>query len=166
VVAYDRPVRAKLGAVLFIGMAVVAVPVAAQVKDGGPGSDRLRGTAKADQLFGRGGPDVLLGRSGKDKLRGAAGDDELKGAKGRDRLIGGGAADVLIGGKGRDTLNPGKGEDGVNMRDGVELSAPGRDVIRARDGSPDQISCGDGNDRAFVDEFEDGVYNCEELIEP
>jgi serralysin len=159
-------VRVKLGALLVVGMVAIAAPVVAQVKDGGPGSDRLRGTGKADQLFGRGGADVLVGRGGRDKLRGAAGGDELKGAKGRDRLIGGAAADVLIGGKGRDTLNPGKGEDGVNMRDGVELTAPGRDVIRARDGSPDQISCGQGNDRAFVDEVEDGVYDCEELIEP
>jgi Ca2+-binding RTX toxin-like protein len=159
-------VRVKLGAALFAGMVVLAVPVAAQIKDGGPGNDRLRGTAKADELSGRGGSDVLLGRNGKDKLRGGAGDDELKGAKGRDRLLGGGAADVLIGGRGRDTLNPGKGEDGVNMRDGVELKAPGRDVIRARDGAADQISCGAGNDRAFVDEVEEGVYDCEELIEP
>ena len=77
-----------------------------------------------------------------------------------------GLTDVLIGGRGRDTLNPGRGRDGVNMRDGVELAAPGRDVIRARDGAADQISCGAGRDRAFVDEVEDGVYDCEELIEP
>jgi Ca2+-binding RTX toxin-like protein len=159
-------VRVILGALLVVGTVAVAAPVAAVVKSGGAGSDRLRGTAKADELKGRGGSDQLLGRSGRDKLRGGSADDEIKGAKGRDRLLGGGGADVLIGGKGRDTLNPGKGEDGVNMRDGVELGSPGHDVIRARDGAPDQISCGAGNDRAFVDEVEEGVYDCEELVEP
>jgi Ca2+-binding RTX toxin-like protein len=141
-------VRVKLGALLLVGTIAVAVPVAAQVKDGGAGSDRLRGTQGADKLNGRGGPDILKGRGGK------------------DRLIGGDGGDVLIGGKGPDTLNPGKGADGVNMRDGLELKAPGRDVIRARDGAADQISCGEGNDRAFVDEVEEGVYDCEEVIEP
>jgi hypothetical protein len=141
-------VRVKLGALFLAGTIVVAVPVAAQVKNGSAGNDRLRGTQKADKLAGRAGSDLLRGRRGK------------------DRLLGGRGADVLIGGRGRDTLNPGKGRDGVNMRDGVELAAPGRDVIRARDGAVDQISCGAGRDRAFVDEVEDGVYDCEELIEP
>ena len=140
--------RVKLGVLLFAGTIAVAVPVAAQVKNGGAGSDVLRGTRGADKLAGRGGPDELRGRGGK------------------DRLLGGGGDDVLVGGKGRDTLNPGKGQDGVNMIAGVEQRAPGRDVIRARDGAPDQISCGEGNDRAFVDEVEDGVYDCEEVIEP
>jgi hypothetical protein len=137
-----------LGVVLAVGMVMAAVPVAAQVEKGGAGSDRLRGTQGRDKLFGRAGADELRGRSGK------------------DRLLGGGGDDVLIGGKGRDTLNPGKGQDGVNMIDGVEQAAPGRDVIRARDGAPDEISCGEGNDRALVDEVEDGVYDCEEVIEP
>jgi RTX calcium-binding nonapeptide repeat (4 copies) len=141
-------VPVKLGAVLFVGVIAIAVPVAAQVKEGGPGNDALRGTAKADKLFGRGGADALKGRGGK------------------DRLLGGGGADLLVGGRGRDTLNPGKGVDGVNMRDGAPIAAPGRDVIRARDGSTDQINCGDGRDRVFMDEVEDGVYDCEELIEP
>lgn len=158
--------RVKLGALLLVGIAVYAAPVAAQVEVGGPGPDTLKGTSNGDELSGRGGDDTLRGRGGNDKLRGGSGDDELKGAKGRDRMIAGGGDDVLIGGKGRDTLNPGKGVDGVNMIDGVELPSPGPDVIRARDGAADQISCGDGKDKAFVDVEEEGVYDCETVIEP
>ncbi|HEX6117062.1 MAG TPA: calcium-binding protein [Solirubrobacterales bacterium] len=158
--------RAKLGALLVAGTVVFAAPVVAQVKDGGPGPDTLKGTPKDDELSGRGGDDTLRGLAGDDKLSGGAGDDELKGSKGKDRIRGGGASDVLIGGKGKDTLNPGKGEDGVNMRDGVELASPGADVIRARDGAPDQISCGDGDDKAIVDAEEEGVYDCETVVEP
>ncbi len=52
------------------------------------------------------------------------------------------------------------------MRDGVQLSAPGDDVIYARDGGNDEINCGAGNDVAIVDANEDGVYDCEEVREP
>jgi uncharacterized protein YodC (DUF2158 family) len=40
------------------------------------------------------------------------------------------------------------------------------DVIDARDGGPDMIICGRGDDRAIVDAVEDGVYDCEEVDEP
>jgi Ca2+-binding RTX toxin-like protein len=159
-------VRVRLGALLVAGIVAVAAPVAAQDQRGGAGPDDLKGTAQADDLAGRGGADSLRGRGGNDRLRGGAGDDELVGAKGGDRVLGGGGADVLVGGRGRDTLNPGHGQDGVNMRDGVELASPGPEIIRARDGEPDQISCGAGNDKVFVDEVEDGVYDCETVIEP
>jgi hypothetical protein len=165
-VIYDPLVRVTLGALLVAGMVAFAAPVVAQVEGGGPGPDTLKGTPQADKLSGRGGADTLRGLAGDDKLTGGAGDDELKGSKGKDRLKGGGARDVLIGGKGKDRLDPGKGEDQVNMREGVELAAPGSDVIRARDGSLDQISCGDGNDKAIVDAEEEGVYDCERLVEP
>ncbi len=158
--------RVKLGVLLVAGIAAIAAPVAADQSAGGPGPDTLKGTKGADDLSGRGGNDVLRGVKGKDKLRGGSGDDELKGSKGKDRLLAGSGADILIGGKGKDTLNPGSGEDGVNMRDGVELASPGPDVIKARDGEPDQISCGDGNDKAIVDAEEEGVYDCETVVEP
>jgi len=147
-VIYDPLVRVLLGVLVVAGMVAFAAPVAAEVLSGDGGRDNLKGTPGADRLNGRGGADTL---------RGLAGDD---------RLVAGGGDDVLIGGKGKDKLNPGKGEDGVNMRDGVELASPGADVIRARDGSPDQISCGDGKDKVFVDSEEEGVYDCETVIEP
>lgn len=103
---------------------------------------------------------------GPDRLVGTKGADELKGLRGRDVLIGGAGRDVLIGGKGADVLRGGPGRDSLNMRAGVELAAPGRDRIDARDGGQDEINCGAGRDKAIVDAFEDGVYNCEKVIEP
>ena len=106
------------------------------------------------------------GGAGADTLHGTSGDDTLKGLGGRDHLIGGPGADVLIGGKGPDKLRGGQGHDSFNMRDGVEVPAPGKDRIDARDHNPDEINCGDGVDVAIVDGVEDGVYDCEKVKEP
>lgn len=108
----------------------------------------------------------VVGTKGPDRLVGTKGADRLKGLAGRDLLIGGAGRDLLIGGKGADVLRGGPGRDGFNMRAGVELAAPGRDRIDARDGGQDEINCGAGRDKAVVDAFEDGVYNCEKVIEP
>jgi hypothetical protein len=112
--------------------------VAAVTEHGGGGDDRLVGGAGADELRGRGGADLLIGRRG---------------------------ADLLIGGAGPDRLRGGPGRDGFNIRDGVELAAPGDDRIEARDGRRDEISCGAGDDVAVVDLAEDGVYDCEQVRE-
>jgi Ca2+-binding RTX toxin-like protein len=106
------------------------------------------------------------GTQGHDRLVGTKGADELDGRAGADLLIGGSGNDVLIGGTGRDTLRGGPGRDGFNMRAGEELPAPGGDRISARDGTADEINCGGGNDTAIVDAVEDGVYNCERVLEP
>ena len=107
------------------------------------------------------------GDNGRDRLVGTRGDDTLKGLGGRDALIGGKGADVLIGGKGDDLLRGGPGRDGFNMQNGVQLAAPGRDKIDARDAGPDAINCGAGEDDvAIVDALEDGVYDCEVVREP
>lgn len=45
-------------------------------------------------------------------------------------------------------------------------AARGRDLIRARDGSPDFINCGRRRDVAYVDRVEEGVYNCERVVRP
>ena len=42
----------------------------------------------------------------------------------------------------------------------------GRDVIKARDGTPDVINCGPGKDVAYVDRVEDGVFDCERVLVP
>jgi Ca2+-binding RTX toxin-like protein len=106
------------------------------------------------------------GTSGDDKLSGTKHADVLKGLAGNDKLIGGRGSDRLIGGKGNDKLNGGPGRDEFNMNAGVQLSAPGNDVIDARDGGKDEINCGSGTDVAIVDASEDGVYDCEEVREP
>ena len=106
------------------------------------------------------------GTAHADHLTGTKGDDLLEGLKGKDVLRGGGGRDVLIGGGGPDSLYGDGGHDSFNIRDGVEVAARGRDRIYARDGHPDEISCGAGRDLAVVDQVEDGVYDCEVVIEP
>ena len=106
------------------------------------------GTKEADHLLGTKGDDLLDGRGGGDVLIGGDGDD---------RLIGGGGRDVLRGGPGRDQFNTAAG---------VELPSPGADRIVARDGGLDEISCGAGRDVAIVDGDEDGIYDCERVLEP
>jgi hypothetical protein len=60
----------------------------------------------------------------------------------------------------------GAGRDEFNAVDGKPVGGQGRDVIRARDGRPDVVNCGPGRDVAYVDRVEDGVFNCERVVEP
>ena len=122
-----------------LGLCILAAAASAVTRHGGPGADRMVGTASSDTL---------------------------RGLEGHDTLLGGRGADVLIGGHGRDHLVGGDGHDGFNMRNAVAVAAPGRDRIDARDGGRDEINCGDGNDLAIVDAVEDGVYDCEVVREP
>lgn len=119
------------------GAAIVAVALLVAPAS----ADRVRGTPKDDRLHGG---------SRADLVNGLAGDDRLAGRKGRDVLKGGIGLDLLVGGKAFDRM----------------LGGPGDDVIRARDGMADLIECGGGVDRAIVDGTEDGVFDCEEVIEP
>jgi hypothetical protein len=96
---------------------------------------RLVGTKKANYLPGGGRDDTLIGRGGNDTLVGGAG---------RDTLIGGPGNDVLDGGTGPDKLYGG----------------PGSDTLLSADGERDRVDCGDGEDRAIVDQL-DVVENCE-----
>jgi Ca2+-binding RTX toxin-like protein len=155
-----------LAVILGIVMAAGAL-VLARTLSGDARANRLVGTNGPDRISGRGGPDRIIGRKGRDRIRGGRGPDVLRGGKGRDKLRGGRGRDILIGGPGRDVLRGGAGPDLINMKaDGAEVAARGNDLIRARDGASDQISCGAGRDRAIVDRVEDGVYDCEEVIAP
>ena len=89
--------------------------------DGGPGNDRIRGSALSEKLMGgpgndiiSGGPcdaDILEGGPGNDKLTGGPNDDILRGGPGNDRLFGGPGDDQLFGGPGRDRLVGGPGRN-------------------------------------------------------
>ena len=107
-----------------------------------------------------------IGTQKGDRLVGTKANDTLEGRNGADNLIGKGGRDVLIGGGGKDRLQGDGGRDEFNMLNGEALPAPGRDRIYARDGHPDSINCGAGNDLAVVDDVEDGVYDCETVKEP
>jgi Ca2+-binding RTX toxin-like protein len=94
---------------------------------GGPGEDRLRGSAGPDTLDGGRGDDRLTGKAGNDLIVGGPGEDFLDGDVGRDRLLGGpgadrldgddsprkGGRDILIGNADRDTLVTGNSGDDV-----------------------------------------------------
>lgn len=56
------------------------------------------------------------------------------------------------------------GSDGSGYQ--VISGTPGDDVIDARNGHPDTIDCGAGNDTVTVDRSEDGVFDCETVITP
>jgi Ca2+-binding RTX toxin-like protein len=121
------------------------VDVDVEALTGGPGPNRLVGSAADNQLDGARGPDVLLGGDGADRLDGGAldeaaddldggpgpdaldggpGDDRLAGAAGNDRLDGGGGNDVVDGGLDDDQVNGSAGDDtlrdlaGANTLDG------------------------------------------------
>jgi hypothetical protein len=57
------------------------------------------------------------------------------------------------------TISGGSGYEVIN-------GTAGNDVIRAQDGGPDTIDCGAGDDTAYVDRSEDGVYDCETVVTP
>jgi hypothetical protein len=149
--------------------------------DGGFGDDALDGGAGDDVLTANLGADLYRGGSGIDGVTYAAytapvtvsvgagandgqvgenddvaGDVErIDGGSGGDVLAGSGANDLLYGGLGPDTLDGGGGAD-------VLVGGGDDDVIAARDGIADLISCGDGSDRATVDQ-RDAADSCEAL---
>jgi hemolysin A len=140
--------------------------VAAKTIRGNSKGQVLKGTKHADRIYGRRGDDLIKGKKGRDRLFGNAGNDTLLGGKAKDKLKGGPGQDVILGGKGNDRIRGGDGENQLNMVDGVEQGSPGNDVINARNGKPDEIDCGAGNDTVYVDRAEDGVYDCEKVITP
>ena len=147
--------------------------------DGGDGDDRiagdgsLAGGAGDDALRGIGPGAVLDGGPGNDSVAEDAsaspaaatvgsGPIVLRGGPGDDAVGPGGSGDVpalLDGGDGNDTLwalargdvAPGPGVDQVGDRlDG----GAGNDTFRTRDGEVDRITCGDGEDRALLDQVD------------
>jgi Ca2+-binding RTX toxin-like protein len=140
--------------------------VAAKTIKGGSKGEVLKGTKRADRIYGGRGDDLIRGKRGRDKLFGNRGDDTLEGGKGKDKLRAGKGDDVLSGGRGNDRLRGGRGPDEFNMRDGVQQGSPGNDVINARNGQLDEIDCGAGVDKVIVDAAENGVFDCEKVVEP
>ncbi|KAA0268340.1 MAG: hypothetical protein EDQ89_11280 [Acidobacteria bacterium] len=146
-------------------MAVVAA--AAQLAAAaGVGHRPIVGTDRGETLTGTRGPDRIMGRGGEDRIVAGARGDTVFGGRGHDVVRGGRGGDELVGGPDGATAIGGSGRDGFNMRSGVAVAGGGRDVIRARDGRPDEINCGRGEDVAYVDRVEDGVYDCERVIAP
>jgi hypothetical protein len=151
---------------------------------------RIDGTRRSDVLTGTDLSDVISGRRGNDRISGLDWADTLLGGPGNDRILGGPREseydpDSIDGGPGNDELDGGRapqseyrGDDDVILgRSGADVlrggpgrdtldGGPGNDTIRARDGERDEIRCGPGRDRAFVDERDHVARGCESVRRP
>ena len=110
----------------------------------------LAAPALARIIKGTPGDDRLIGSKNGDKLFGKGGDDILRSAEGGDLVVGNKGADFIKAGNGFDEVRGGRG----------------RDEIHVRDGKPDQVDCGPGDDLLIADESEDGVVDCEDVQVP
>ena len=119
--------------------------------------DLLRGTSEGDVIRGLGGNDTILanpgdrgpvyyGRADADFVDAGPGNDVVFAGRGQDVVHGGSGNDRLYGGPGPDRLY---GGDGLDVLDGGPYydrfaGGAGDDLILARDGLRDRISCGPG----------------------
>ena len=122
---------------LFLAICVV-LGVATYV--GGANAAVINGTAADDFLVGTSGNDSIYGKGGKDELHGKDGSDLLVGGRGRDLLEGAGGADSLLGGRGDDVLYAWGPVSGI-----------------------DYVSCGDGDDWAYVGPLDSAASSCEHV---
>ena len=81
-----------------------------------------------------------------------------------DGAIGGAAADRLVGGKHNERLDGREGNDVLQGNTGRDelTGGGGDDALLARDGEPDRVDCGEGTDRAVVDQY-DEILGCERI---
>jgi hypothetical protein len=131
----------SLVAVLIAGVLVALAPAA--------GASPVGLDVCASGQHGGLDADVLRGTDADDRIRGNAGDDRLFGGRGADCLRGGLHRDLLVGGPGQDLL----------------VGGPGDDTIRARDGEPDTVECGSGQDFVKADPG-DALVDCESINDP
>lgn len=128
-----------------------SIPVSA---DGGPGDDEITGDGGDDTLHGGPGNDTITGYGGDDTIYGDDGDDDLAGSSGND---------TIDGGPGLDTING----DGQGDSDWIAAGLRyGNDLLVARDGELDRLSCEGGRDVAVVDRGLDNVAaDCETVAD-
>lgn len=123
------------------------------VLDGGAGDDQINAGGDAVTIDGGPGLDVLGGTGGNDTIRGGDDKDEISGNPGNDRLFGDGGDDNIQGGGGDDEVTGGAGSDTLSG-DAGSTAHPGNDMIEARDGERDTVSCDFGADVANVDSLD------------
>ena len=140
----------------------------------GTGDDTLDGGAGADLFVGGDGRDVADFGSRTDALTITLDNLANDGAPGEkdnvtddiEAVQGGSARDTLNGSDGRETLRGGAEGDAIDGGDAADVldGEAGDDVIAARDGAPDTITCGAGNDMVNAD-FDDTVADDCELVD-
>lgn len=121
---------------------------------GTPGPDRLRAFSRATRVWGLGGADALLGSYTRAScLIGGRGNDFLALNAGGGVAFGQAGSDVLVGSYFGDILDGGRGLDAIT-------ALGGDDKIASRDGNPEVVWCGDGDDIVKGDRV-DVLIGCE-----
>ena len=175
---------AAAGVVVDLGSGVVS-------QDGDGGQDTLanienvNGSALGDSITGDGNDNVINGGSGDDRLIGGGGNDLISGGNGDDFLAGNGGNDLLDGGSGVDMVDYSAaaagvvvdlgsgvvsqdgdgGQDTLANIENVNGTAQG-DFIAARDGLPEGITCGGGEDSVIADAIDVVAADCEQVALP
>ncbi len=129
---------------------VMAGTASAAFIRGTSGDDAIVGTPTADVIYAKAGDDKVRGGDGADFIDAGPGNDVVHGGSGADMIYGGDGNDVLYGGRGADRLYGGRGDDTL--------------YALANDNQRDYLDCGPGNDTAWVNVAERGLYrieNCE-----
>ncbi|HEX8204459.1 MAG TPA: calcium-binding protein [Solirubrobacteraceae bacterium] len=154
------------------------VTLGGDADDGRPGEgDDVRGVerltmSKGGRFVGTDAAEyVKLHQVGDDgELIGLGGDDELRGGDGRDAIDGGAGDDKLDGGFGDDTIVGGPGRDTISADLAGGDCGPlwckvpyGNDLVDARDGEIDSITCGAGTDAVKADANDTVAPDCEQV---
>ena len=153
--------------------------------DGSANADLINGDGNDNVIDGSGGGDVINGGNGDDTLSGGAGNDAISGGNGNDTISGGAGNDFIDGGNGTDTIDYSAAAAGIDIdlatatasQDGdggqdtiynVEnvTGSAQADTIAARDGRPEQISCGAGYDSVTADTIDTVAADCENVSLP
>ena len=156
----------------------VSVTLGGGNDDGRPGEgDDVRGVervivAGGGRLIGSDAPELLKAAQTLSSvtLDGRGGDDELRGGGGRDSIDGGPGDDVIDGGFGDDVITGGPGRDVISADLAGGDCGPlwctepyGNDLVYARDGEQDSITCGWGADRVVADPQDVVDSTCEQV---
>jgi hypothetical protein len=146
---------------LLIASMMLALLVAAGVALAQDGVTKVcntncHGTSRDDQLIGTPNPNTIKGRNGADQIEGNGAKDTLNGNLGADAVYGGNGEDKLYGGGNDDYVQGGIKKDYLG-------TGSGNDVVAAKDGFRDQISCGSNFDRVYVDRI-DVLHFCEKKL--
>jgi Ca2+-binding RTX toxin-like protein len=138
---------------------------------GGRGNDRLDGGFGADYISGQTQRDTVTFEDRKSKVSVTLLDGQNNdGERGEldnvladvEVIVGGIRGDDLVGDADGNTVEGGSGEDFIDGKLDSDRLVGGEapDIVRARDGVADEVSCGDAGDLAIVDR-RDNVSECE-----
>jgi Ca2+-binding RTX toxin-like protein len=111
--------------------------------EGGGGNDFLRGGDGDDVITDQQGDDLIWGDAGNDRIDAGSGIDQIFGGDGDDQLYGGLGADAIDGAAGNDIIFGDSGAIELQLVNGVLVE------VMDRDGSPDVLAGGLGNDTIF-----------------